>query len=98
MNVLGDNRKVKMGSVAPPVEAAPTAALPVKKSVSWEVDDEPPSPKKKRKSKRPSPWMEHVKAYRAANPTVGFKDALKNCKTTYVKKPKVPQEEAKSVQ
>jgi hypothetical protein len=31
-----------------------------------------------------NPWIIHVKAFRAANPTVSYKDCLKQAKATYV--------------
>ena len=33
-----------------------------------------------------NPWMEHVRRFRAANPTVSYKDALKLASATYTKK------------
>lgn len=33
----------------------------------------------------PNPWIEHVKAWRAQNPGVSYKDALKEASKTYTK-------------
>jgi hypothetical protein len=38
------------------------------------------------RGKKTNPWIEHLKAYRAKNPGVSYKDAMKKAKLTYKKK------------
>lgn len=39
-------------------------------------------------TKKQSPWLDHVKAWRTSNPGVSYKDSLKMAKETYTAKPK----------
>lgn len=55
----------------------------VKKVKEPKATTPPPSSPVEKKEKKENAWVSHVKTYRDANPTVSYKEALKNAKTTY---------------
>tara|TARA_R110000796_G_scaffold4086_2_gene15575 strand:- start:5707 stop:6009 length:303 start_codon:yes stop_codon:yes gene_type:complete len=56
--------------------------------VATEIKETPPVVVVK-KARKPNMWLIHVKAYREKNPTISYKDCLKNAKLTYKKLSKV---------
>jgi len=83
MNALGSSRKM----AHPNQPAHPT--MPAPPAVSAEAPP-PGPPELKRETtsslpKKKNAWMEHVKAFRASNPNLSFKDVLKQAKNTYKK-------------
>jgi hypothetical protein len=44
-----------------------------------------PVVEEKKEGKKVNPWMTHVKAFRASNPALSYKEVLKQAKTSYKK-------------
>ena len=81
-------KKVKVEETLPPVELPTEKTKKVRKTkkVNTETVVEPSLEQPKEKVKRePSAWVKHVQAYRVANPTVSYKEAMTKARETYSK-------------
>jgi hypothetical protein len=81
----------KLASVGPIASEPKTAVVSQPKSKTKSK-----SKKKTKISKKPNPWMEHLKAVREANPDITYKEAMSLAKQTYQKKKKIKKKVFKS--
>ena len=79
-------KTVKTVSIAP-IESELIEEIPIDLAEKKE--------KKEKKVRKPNRWLIHVREYRLKNPTVSYKDCLKQAKLTYIKGAALPSKPVK---